>query len=178
MSGLLQEQLYALLQPLLGNILEATHQLQKFLTRETLEQTGGLRHITDTPLCLDRLVRHRMAGDGNRPATRRQDAGENLDCGALAGSVAPEQPDDLATPELEGDPVQNLACSVRKGKVVYAYHDVMIQRIAHFGHRALSSHPVAPVDPPNRHVGRACCPAVHHAIRCQSLSVCLKSNVR
>ena len=106
------------LQPIFGDFLEATDELQELLAREALEEPRRLRHVAQALLRLGGLLGHRAAGHPHRPAARRQDAGQDLDGRALPGAVRAQQPDHLAGPHRERDAVQHLAAAVAERQAV------------------------------------------------------------
>ena len=138
--GLLEEAADAALQRIFGDILQAAHQLQELLARQALEERGGLGHVPDALLGLDRFGGHHVSGDAYRPVPRRQDARQDLDGGALARAVRSEQPDDLPAPQRERDAVQDLAGAVAEGQAVDVHGRIVavrqVRRIL-AGHAAL-----------------------------------------
>jgi hypothetical protein len=56
----------------------------------------------------NRLRRQLHAGEGDRPRRRLVQAGEAVEEGGLAGTVGPDQPDDLTGVHLQADVVDGL----------------------------------------------------------------------
>ena len=100
------------LERILGHLVQAPAKLQELLPGEALEQGGGLGHVADPLLHVHGPLRQREAGHGNRPGVRRENAGDDLDGGALARAVGPQQAHDLACAQGERDVVQHLPGAV------------------------------------------------------------------
>ena len=62
-----------------------------------------LREVADGAPARERLAQRVVAGDPHRAAGGREDAGQDAHRGRLAGAVRPEEADDLAARDPEGD---------------------------------------------------------------------------
>ncbi len=88
-----------------GESVDAAVEVDVLLDRQILVERELLAHVADLGLDLLRLGRDVEAGDRARSGGRRQEAGEHPDRRRLAGPVRAEKAEDLAPPDVEGDPI-------------------------------------------------------------------------
>jgi hypothetical protein len=98
--------------------MEASDQFEELLAAQTLEETRRFRHVTDAVLHVDGTFRERKTSDRNSSAGRRQNAGEDFDRRALAGSIGTQQADNFTFVEAERNLVENLRLAIAKDEPV------------------------------------------------------------
>jgi hypothetical protein len=106
------------LQGIFGDVVEAAAEFEEFLPGEAIEKHRGFRHVADDLFDVDGLFRERQTGYGDGSGGGDEDAGDELDGGALAGAVGSEEADDLAFVQGERDLVQHLGAVVAENDLL------------------------------------------------------------
>ena len=86
----------AVLQNVFRDVVQAAGEFQEFLAGEAVEEDGGFRDVADDLFDVDGFLRQRETGDGDGSGGGDEDAGDELDGGALAGAIGSEEADDLS----------------------------------------------------------------------------------
>jgi hypothetical protein len=97
------------LQGILGNVVEAPHQLEELLAGEAFEQGRVFGNIADALLDINGAFGERQTGDGDGSGGGGEEAGDDLDGGGLSGAVGTEEADDLAGAEGQRKPCSTSA---------------------------------------------------------------------
>ena len=103
----------------LAGVMQLHHRHDVVLDRHAAEDRGLLRQIAQTHAgaLVHRLGRDVLAVQPDGAAVRRDQAGDHVETGGLAGPVRPQQARDLATLDMQGDVAHHLPLAERAGDV-------------------------------------------------------------
>ena len=116
----------------LGDLAKVGHHPQIGLDRELRVQGRILRQVSDTLLDRQRVCHDVEVVDQYAAGVRVQKPGQYLHERGLAGAVGPQQPDDLAWPDMERYLLQRLDRTVSLAQAKYLNQERTLQRVGLF----------------------------------------------